>query len=128
MLTIKLKDGGEADIPFGSVLMLEERSDKSATIVYNLDGQQNQMDETADNYGFLKKKLTDNLSIIKPIEVTNKKEDKELRLLISEDYIMARRDITDKENPHKTRVTLNVRGAIFPLDIMQTRAKLDGAD
>jgi len=128
MLTLNLAEGGQTDIPFASVLLIEETDKDKVTIVYNLDGQQNQADLVTDNYGFLKKKLIDNMALVKPVEVTKEFEKKKQRLYISETYIVARRDITDKENPHKTRLTLNVRGPIFNIEVLETRAKLDGED
>lgn len=127
MLTLKLADGGETDIPISSVLLLEEGPDKALFVVYTLDRQQNQSDKVTDNYGFLKKKLIDGM-FPKGIEVTKQVEKDKFRLFISESYIVARRDLLDKETPAKTRLTLNVNGPIFSVDVLETRKQLDGED
>lgn len=126
-LTLKLKEGGEADIPFASVLLLEEGKDE-VSVVYSLDGQRNESDIVTDNYGFLRKKLIDNMAVNRGIEVTKELDKKKYRLYLSEDYIIGRRDILDKQNPHNTLLTLKVNGPVFSLEVIETRAKLDGED
>lgn len=126
-LILELKDGGKIDIPLSSVLLLEEGDEKTVNIVYTLDGQTNQSDQIADNYGFVKKKLTDGM-FPRPLEVTKQIEKEKHRLFISENYIIARRDLVDKEQPSKMRLTLNINGPIFGVDVLETRKQLDGED
>lgn len=130
MLTLNLAEGGQSDIPFASVLFIEEKADddKLVSVVYSLDGQTTEKMDVTDNYGYLKKKLTDNNAITRPIEVTTNFLDKKQRLYISENYILTRRDIMDEENPCNTSLVIRVNGPLIKVDVIETRAQLDGAD
>ncbi len=128
MFTVTLKDGGAFDLPPESILLLEESEDgkKGCTIVYSLIPGQNTVDELKDAYGFVKKLWSDAVhGMIEISEVTIAKEKGGKKMSYHTTMVVARRELTDGTNGAKTRLTLNVNGAVIGVDVLDSRDSLN---
>lgn len=125
MITVNLKDGGKFDLPPESILMLEEdqQAKKGCTIVYSLEQGKNTAEELTDAYGFVKKLWLDQVPGANVVEVTIAAETNH-KLTVPVNTIIARRELTEAENGAKTRLTLNVNGAIITVPVIDSRDSL----
>lgn len=129
MLTLTLKDGGKLDIPPHSIFMVEEArgKEKGCTIVYALTPQ-NIVEHLSDNYGFVKKSWLDAYPefAAQALEVTVADKEKNRKLTIPKDSVIARKELAESDIKAKTRLTLNINGAVFSIDIVDARDTIVG--
>lgn len=129
MITLTLKDGGKLDLPPYSILMIEEAQgkEKGCTLVYALTPQ-NVVEHLSDNYGFVKKAwLEANPDFANQVlEVTIADKEKNRKVSLSKSSVIARKELAESDIKAKTRLTLNINGAIFSIDIVDARDTIVG--
>ena len=121
MITLTLADEGKFDLPPESIHLLEQDG-KGCMIAYNLGTGPNEVEHLKDNYGFVKKLWGEAVGPLS--EVTLAREGKNNKLSFRDGVIIAKKELKDAEDGAKTRLTIQINGAIVHVNILDSRDSL----
>ena len=138
MLHLKTAAGERLEIPDYAIIAVMRPCDgvNPSAIIFDM-GQGPQVDQLADQYGFVKKLANDAQVMVNPVEVRILEpvtvDDEQIgyregRMLFSRDRIVGRREVKDDANGIRAKLFVDLLGKPMAISVADTLDELDGME
>ena len=138
MLHLKTAAGERLEIPAYAIIAVMKPCDgvNPSAIIFDM-GEGPQIDQLADQYGFVKKLAIDAQAMVNPVEVRilepvaidgEQVGYKEGRMFFSRDRIVGRREVKDDANGTRAKLFVDLLGKPMAISIADTLDELDGVE